>query len=92
MDGGKLVCNVRNNQTHSFQHGGVQIGAINSSGLYIGSNLLSSSVLGYLNTCTSDLQAQLNTKVSVSYLPLSGGTMTGDITTSRYVKWSNQYG
>ena len=36
--------------------------SINSSGLYIESNLFSTTVLGYLNTCTSNLQSQLDSK------------------------------
>ena len=44
-------------------------------------------MLGYLNTCTSNLQTQINRKQnSGSYLITSGGTMTGNI------NWSNQYG
>ena len=62
---------------------------INSNGLYIGSNLLSSTVnvLGYLNTCTSNLQTQLNGKqASGSYLLITGFVISGNI------NWSNQYG
>ena len=61
-DTDKIVYNVSSMKTHSFQHGGVEIAKINSSGLYLGSNLLTSTVLGYLNTCTSNLQTQLNGK------------------------------
>ena len=58
MDTDKLVCNVNSTKTHSFQHGGVEIAKINRNGLYLGSNLLTSTVLGYINTCTSNLQTQ----------------------------------
>ena len=87
MDTDKLVYNVNSMKTHSFQHGTVEIAKINSTGLYIGSNLLSSTVLGYLNTVTSNVQTQLNGKQnSGSYMLTSGSTNTGNIV------WSNQYG
>ena len=87
MDTDKLVCNVNSTKSHSFQHGGVEITKINSNGLYIGSNILSNTVLGYLNTVTSNVQTQINGKQnSGSYLVTSGGTMTGNL------NWSNQYG
>ena len=60
MDKDKLVYNVNSTKTHSFQHGGVEIARINSSGLYIGTSLLTSTVLSYLNTVTSNVQTQLN--------------------------------
>ena len=40
MDTDKLVYNVNSSKTHSFQHGGVELIKINSTGLYIGSSLL----------------------------------------------------
>ena len=87
VDTDKLVYNVNSTKTHSFQHGTVEIAKINSNGLYIGSNLLSSPVLGYLNTVTSNVQTQLNGKQnSGSYMLTSGSTITGNIV------WSNQYG
>ena len=87
MDTDKLVYNVNSTKTHSFQHGGVEIAKINSSGLYLGSNLLTSTVLGYLNTCTSNLQTQLNGKqASGSYMLTTGSVISGNI------NWSNQYG
>ena len=78
---------MNSTKSHSFQHGTVELVKINSNGLYIGSNLLSSTVLGYLNTVTSNVQAQLNGKqASGSYMLASGSTITGNI------NWSNQYG
>ena len=42
--------------------------------------MLSSTVLSYLNTCTSNLQAPLNGKQNVGdYLLTTGGTMTSNI-------------
>ena len=80
MDTDKLVYNVNSTKNHSFQHGGVEIAKINSSGLYLGSNLLTSTVLGYLNTCTSNLQTQLTGKQSVGYYLLTtGSTMASNI-------------
>ena len=42
----------------------------------IGSNLLSSTVLGYLNTCTSNLQTQLNNKIANTRGTISTGNLT----------------
>ena len=47
---------------HTFQVNNSSIVSINSSGIYIGSKFLSSTVLGYLNTCTSSLRSQLDSK------------------------------
>ena len=87
MDTDKLVYNVNSTKTHSFQHGDVEIAKINSSGLYLGSNLLTSIVLGYLNTVTGNVQTQLNSKqASGSYMLTTVSVISGNI------NWSNQYG
>ena len=62
MNWSQLIYNEPTGATHIFQVNGSTVVSINSSGLNIGSNLLSSTVLGYLNTCTSNLQTQLNNK------------------------------
>ena len=71
---------MNSTKSHSFQHGTVELVKINSNGLYIASNLLTSTILSYLNTCTSDIQSQINSKqASGSFLLTSGGTMTSNI-------------
>ena len=75
MNSSQLKYNVPTSCTHIFQVNGSTIVSINASGLNIGSNLISSTVVGYLNTCTSNLQTQLNNKINVT-----GGTISGNLT------------
>ena len=87
MDTDKLVYNVNSTKSHSFQHGGVEIAKINSSGLYLGSNLLTSTIISYLSSISSNVQTQLNGKqASGSYMLTTGSVISGNI------NWSNQYG
>ena len=76
MNSGQLIYNVPISATHIFQVNGSTIVSINSSGLNIGSNLLSSTVLGYLNTCTSNIQTQINNKIDVTGGTISSGNLT----------------
>ena len=54
VNGSQLVYNVPAPASHIFEVNNSTIVSINSSGLYVGSNLLSSSILGYLSNITSD--------------------------------------
>ena len=63
MNSSQLIYNVPISCTHIFQVNGSTIVSINASGLNIGSNLISSTVAGYINTCTFNLQTQLNNKL-----------------------------
>ena len=76
MNSGQLIYNVPISATHIFQVNGSTIVSINSSGLNIGSNLISSTVAGYLNTCTSNLQTQLKNKIDVTGGTISSGNLT----------------
>ena len=63
INASQLIYNASIGAAHVFQINESSIVKINSSGLYVGSNLLSSTVLGYLNTCTSNIQTQINNKM-----------------------------
>jgi len=54
---------------------------------------ISSTIFGYLSTLTSNVQTQLNTLTSTfaSYLPLSGGSITGAVNSSGYPITSKTY-
>ena len=71
MNSDQMIYNVSTNPTHLFQHGGIQIALINNNGLYIGGNPLSSTVLGYLKTASSDILSPLKKKICVT-----GGNLT----------------
>ena len=59
---------ISTSAAHIFEVNNSTIASINSLGLYAGSNLLSSTILGYLANITSDVQTQLNGKqISGSY-------------------------
>lgn len=57
---------------------------VSSSGGKVAVSAVSATELGYLDGVTSNIQAQLNGKANTSalsaYLPLAGGTMTGNLT------------
>ena len=72
----QLIYNVPIGSTHIFQVNGSSIVSINSSGLNIESNLLSSIVLGYLNTVTSNVQTQLNNEMDVTGGTINSGNLT----------------
>ena len=72
----QLIYNVPGGSSHIFQVNNAAVVSINSSGLYVGSILLSYTVLGYLYNRTSDIQSQINNK-----LDITGGTITrGNLT------------
>ena len=54
---------------------------------------ISSTIFGYLSSITSSVQTQLNTLTSTfaSYLPLSGGTLTGIVSSPSYPITSKTY-
>ena len=69
MKSTQLINNVPSGASHIFQVNSSSIVSINNLGLYVGTNLLSSTALGYLNTCTSNIQTQIDGKQSSgSYL------------------------
>ena len=72
----QLIYNASIGAAHVFQINGGSIVSINSSGLYVGSNLLSSTVLGYLNTCTSNIQTQINNKIDITGGTIRSGNLT----------------
>ena len=75
MNASQLIYNASIGASHVFQINESLVVKINSSGLYIGSNLLSSTIEGYLNTCTSNIQTQINNKIDVTGGTISSGNL-----------------
>ena len=89
----QLIHNVPTSAAPIFQLNNSTTASLNSSGFYVGSYLLSSTLFGYLGNITSEVQTQFNGKQpSESDLFTSGGTVTGDTNTSHSIYWTNQYG
>ena len=92
MNSDQMIYNISTNPTHLFQHGGIQIALINNNGLYIVGNPLSSTVLGYLKTASSDILSPLKKKICVTggNLTLSTGSLilgTCDLTSTILHIW-----
>ena len=54
MNSSQLIHNVPTAATHTFQVNNSSVASINASGLYIGCNLPSGTIVGYLSNLSSD--------------------------------------